>query len=382
MLKAIKDTLFSKITILDRYIISEFWIPFMSGCAIITGVWLSADQLRQIFKLITISKAPISLAITILGLNMPEILVTTIPIGVLWGTFLVFSKLNNDSEIIALRTSGVSLFRVLRPVILFGLITGFMTFFMNEVIVPFSNPLARKLEVYSVYKNPIPNSKKNFFYMEKNSKSVLRRIFYASKYNADNDLLKNIVILDFTQEGLTQIHCADQCKWDPAKGGWELYHGTNHFISTENALSRISSFDTFFIPSGTTPSKLLKELSKPGEMNFVKLRKFINLQNNDSFKTDDYNLALVTFHKKFSQPLACLLIALVGAPLGILPRRSSSSLNYVALAIIIFQYYMMQSICFSLAENSQMPSIVAAWLPNIVLLIIGLLIIREKAKLA
>lgn len=382
MIKQIKNKVFTKITILDRYIINEFWVPFISGCAIITGVWLSADQLRQVFKLITVSKAPFSLAITILGLNMPEILVSTIPIGVLWGTFLVFSKLNNDSEIIAMRTSGISLSRILRPVIIFGLITGLMTFFINEAIVPFSNPLARKLEVYSLYKNPLPNTKKNFFYMEKGSKGVLRRIFYAAKYNSDKGLLNSIVILDFTKDGLTQIHCASKARWRPEKGGWELYNGTNHFISTEDSLSRISSFDSFFIPSGSTPAKLIKELSKPGEMNFVKLASFIMLQRNDRFKTDDYSTAIATFHRKFSQPIACILIALVGAPLGILPRRSSSSLNYIILAIIIFQYYMTQSICMSLAENNQMTPFLAAWLPNIVLLIIGLLIVRDKAKLA
>lgn len=382
MFKPIKDLLFAKVTILDRYIIREFWIPFFSGCAIITGVWLSADQLRQIFKLITVSKAPFSLAVTIIGLNLPEILVSTIPIGVLWGTFLVFSKLNNDSEIIAMRTSGISLARVLRPVILFGLITGGMTFFINEVVVPFSNPLARKLEIYSMYKNPLPNSKKNFFYMEKGSKGTLRRIFYAAKYNADKGLLKNIVILDFTKDGLTQIHCANTAHWSPTTGGWQLHRGTNHFISTDEELSRISSFDTFFIPSGSTPSKLLKEIGKPGEMNFIKLASFLQLQKNERFTTDSYNTALVTFHKKFSQPLACILIALVGAPLGILPRRSISTLNYIFLAMIIFQYYMMQSICLSLAENSQMSPFLASWLPNIVLLMIALFIVRQKAKLA
>src|SRR3989338_3249913 len=134
-----------RINILDKYIINEFWIPFVSGSAIITGIWLSADQLRQVFKLITTAEAPISLAITVLGLHMPAIIVLTIPIGVLWGTFLVFSRLNNDSEIIAMRTSGISLIKILRPVFIFGLTAAFMSFAISEIIVPFSSPLVRKL---------------------------------------------------------------------------------------------------------------------------------------------------------------------------------------------------------------------------------------------
>lgn len=374
-------TLFNKINILDRYVLNEFWMPFISGSAIIAGIWLSADQLRQIFKLITTSDTPITLAITILGLHMPEIIVITIPIGVLWSTFLVFNRLNHDSEIIAMRTSGISLGKILRPVVLFGLITALASFLINETVVPFSNPLARKLEVYSIYKNPLPNTQKNFTYMEKSSKKKLRRIFYASSYNADKDLLKKIVILDFTRDGLTQIYTAKLAKWNPQKGGWELYKGTNHLISDDDDLSRVSSFDTFFIPSGSTPAKLIRELKKPKEMNFLKLWMFLELQKDSTINTDDYNEARVNFHTKFAGPIACLLIGLIGAPLGILPRRSSSSWNYIILSVIIFQFYVTQSVCLSLAEANKIAPFIAAWFPNFVLSIVALIVIRMKTRL-
>lgn len=381
MIKFLKENIFVKTSILDRYVINEFWTPLISGCGITTGIWLSADQLRHVFKLITTSDAPISLALTILGLHMPEILVITIPIGVLWASFLVFARLNNDSEIIAMRTSGISLLKILRPVILFGIMTSITTFTINELIVPYSSPLARKLEIYSVYKTPFPNSQKNFTYLEKSSSKRLRRIFYAAFYNADKELLKNIVILDFTRAGLTQIYTAKQARWRPEKGGWELYKGTNHFISNDEALSRVLSFDIFFIPSSSTPAKLIREIGKPKEMNFIRLARFLDLQKDSTINTDDYNEARVTFHTKFAQPLACLLIALIGAPLGILPRRSSSSWNYIFLAIIIFQFYMLQSVCNSLAEANKLAPLFAAWFPNIVLLLLALLIIRLKTRL-
>ena len=371
-----------RFNLLDRYIINEFWLPFISGSAIVTGIWLSADQLRQVFKLITTSDTPFLHAVTILGLHMPEIIVITIPIGVLWASFLVFSRLNNDSEIIAMRTSGISLGKILRPVFLFGVMISLVSFLLNEFVVPVSNPLARKLEIYSVYKNPFPESRKNFTYLEKTSGNKLKRIFYATYYNAEKDLLSNIVILDFTKQGLSQIHTAKKAKWLARKGGWELYNGTSHIISNDATLTRISGFDVFFIPSTSNPAKLIREISKPGEMNFARLHRFLELQKHSTIHTDDYNEASVKFHNKFSRPLACLLIALIGAPLGILPRRSSSGWNYIILAFIIFQFYMSQSVCLSLAEADKLSPCIAAWFPNIVLLIIALVIIRQKARLA
>ncbi len=382
MIKFLKEIIFARVNILDKYIINEFWMPFIAGSAIITGIWLSADQLRHVFKLITTSDAPITLAITILGLHMPQILIITIPIGVLWASFLVFSRLNNDSEIIAMRTSGISLIKILRPVILFGLLTSFVSFAISEFIVPITGPIVRKLEVYAVYKNPFPNSKKNFVYLEKSSGKQLKRIFYASYYNADKDLLKKILILDFTRKGLRQIYTAKLGRWRPEKGGWELSNGISHTISNDDFVSRVSSFDVLFIPSTSTPAKLIQELSKPSEMNFARLNRFLKLQKTNTIHTDDYAEAQVTFHSKFARPLACLLIALVGAPLGILPRRSNSSWNYIILAIVIFQFYMSQSVCTSMAEAGKLTPFIAAWVPNIVLLLIAVFIIRQKTRLA
>ncbi len=382
MTKILKNLFNLRLKILDKYIINEFWVPFIFGSAIVTGIWLSADQLRHVFKLITNSDTPFTLAMTILGLHMPEIIVITIPIGVLWSSFVVFSRLNNDSEIVAMRTSGISLERILIPVLLFGLITASASFVINEIIVPFSGPLARKLEIYSVYKTPFQYSQKNFTYLERGSKKQLRRIFFAGSYSVEKDMLRKIVILDFTRKGLTQIYTAKLARWNPQKGGWDLFNGTNHFIANEDKLSRISSFESFFIPSTSNPAKLIREISRPKEMNFVKLLNFIRLQENTTIHTDDFNEAKVIFHNKFAHPLACLLIALIGAPLGILPRRSSSSWNYIILAIIIFQFYISQSVFSSLAEANRLPPFIAAWFPNLVLLIIAFFIIQKKAKTA
>src|ERR1043166_1249173 len=97
-----------RLTLLDRYIANEFWQPLLFGVGIVTGVWFGADQLKIIFNLIMKAGVPAGMAFTILGLHMPEIIVMTIPIGVLLGTLLVFNRLSGDSEIIALRTSGIS----------------------------------------------------------------------------------------------------------------------------------------------------------------------------------------------------------------------------------------------------------------------------------
>src|SRR6202158_898138 len=121
--------------LLDRYIANEFWQPLLFGIGIITGVWFGADQLKTIFNLIMRAGVPWNMAFTILALHLPEIIVVTIPIGVLLGTLLVFNRLSGDSEIIALRPSGISFYRIMVAPLIFGVLTSLVSFAINEFIV-------------------------------------------------------------------------------------------------------------------------------------------------------------------------------------------------------------------------------------------------------
>src|SRR5579884_1245900 len=142
--------------LLDRYIANEFWQPLLFGVGIVTGVWFGADQLKQIFNLIMRSGVPLNLAFMIIGLHLPEIIVLTIPIGVLLGTLLVFNRMSGDSEIIALRTSGVSFYRIMVAPMLFGLVTSLVSFGINELIVPAANRSSKRLEFLALYKSELP----------------------------------------------------------------------------------------------------------------------------------------------------------------------------------------------------------------------------------
>lgn len=98
---------------IDNYVLTEFWLPLVSGAGIITGVWLGIDKFKEVFNLLAKSGAPMSTGVVILGLETPQILAITIPISILLATFLTFQKLSSQSEIIAMRAAGVSFTRLM-----------------------------------------------------------------------------------------------------------------------------------------------------------------------------------------------------------------------------------------------------------------------------
>src|ERR1700674_514121 len=189
--------------LLDSYIANEFWQPLLFGVGIVTGVWFGADQLKAIFNLVMRSGVPWNMAFTIIGLHLPEIIVLTIPIGVLLGTLLVFNRLSGDSEIIALRTSGISFYRIMVAPLLFGILTSFISFGINEYVVPIANRTSKKLEFLAVYHAGLPEGQANFTYMERGKDLTLDRVFYIGFYNGKK--VMNIIIMDFTRDKLVQI---------------------------------------------------------------------------------------------------------------------------------------------------------------------------------
>lgn len=361
-------------TKLDRYILIELWLPFVSGAGIITGVWLGIDKFKEVFKLLAKSGASFSTGIVVLGLEIPQILATTIPIGVLLATFLTFQKLSSQSEVIAIRAAGASFTRMMRPVFWAGLIAMLVTFFLAEFVVPISTPFAKKIYTIALYKDPISMKDVNgFSYFEKDSQGVIERIFYVRKFR--DDLLRHVVILDFSKQNLSLIHTAKRAKWDPVKGGWILYDGSSSYIKSEShkedddsaSMHLVSNFETTLIPSSLNPNEILKKMTKTGDLNFYGLWQMINLHKDDQIFTDRLNDYKTKFHSKFAYPFSCVLLALIGACMGITGRRRAVNWGYIALGLVVFVFYMSHTVFDSFGDSGRLDPALASWFPNIII---------------
>lgn len=360
--------------LLDKYIANEFWQPLLFGVGIVTGVWFGADQLKTIFNLIMKSGVPLNLALMIIGLHLPAIIVLTIPIGVLLGTLLVFNRMSGDSEIIALRTSGVSFYRIMVAPLMFGIITSIVSFGINEYVVPVANRTSKKLEFLALYKSEMPVGSANFTYMERGKDLSLNRVFYIGHY--DGKQIHNIIILDFTHNKLVKIVSAATGAWK--RGEWELEKGRTYMLAGDSDITRIMQFDKLSMPGIKNAQQALDtQKVAPKDMSMAELAQYMQvLQASNALGND----LLVRFHQKLSQPLACLIVALAGAPLGLLARRSRSNIGLVYSAAVVFAYYVMVSTSGALGESGRLDPLLAAWLPNILIGSVGLIILYFKAR--
>jgi lipopolysaccharide export system permease protein len=371
---------------LDRYVISEFWLPLVSGAGIITGVWLGIDKFKEVFKLLAKSGASYSNALVILGLEIPQILSITLPVSILLASFLAFQKLSGHSELIAMRAAGASFGRIMRPVIYMGMFCMLACFAISEYLVPFTGPLAKKVYTIALYNDPMPEqSLYSFSYLEKDSKDIIKRIFYVK--HIKDDILKNVVIVDFSDNKLLQIYLAKEATWDPRKGGWSLLNGSSSYIKREigdkdasQSKHLISNFQKTFIPSGLNPRKILKKISHVREMNFMELAAYIKTHEEGNIETDTLSRAKTSFHSKFAYPVSCIFLAIIGACLGITARRAVINWGYVMLGLIVFIFYMSQSTFDSFGDSGRIEPFISMWIPNLILGSIALTIYLYKAR--
>ena len=310
----------------------------------------------------------------ILGLEIPQILGVTLPISILLATFLTFQKLSSQSEILAIRAAGVSFTRLMKPVAILGLLGACACFLLTEVVVPMSSPFAKKIYTYALYKNPLPKkAKKSFSYMERDAHSNLKRIFYVRSFK--DELLKGIVILDFSRKQLAQIYTAKEGSWEPERGGWSLRNGTSTFLKDSNekkgtsAMHLISNYDETFIPSSANPNEILQKISSLKEMNFVQLHNFIKLHEQAGSRIDSGKLngAKTKFHTKFSYPFSCIFLAIAGACLGILGRRRAINWGYIIIGLVVFIFYMSQTVFDSFGDSGRIMPMISVWIPNVIL---------------
>jgi lipopolysaccharide export system permease protein len=165
------------IKIIDRYIFLELLEPFLFGLGAFTAILSSSMIMFELVRRVVINGMPLLVALQIFVLRLPGIVVYIFPMATLLAALLAFSRLSHDSEVIAFRASGITLFRLIIPVLALGLLVSLVNMTFSEIIMPESNKAAKNLLIATAVKAQ-PKMQRNVFLPEMEAGS-LKRIFYA-----------------------------------------------------------------------------------------------------------------------------------------------------------------------------------------------------------
>lgn len=361
----------NKIKLLDKYILRQVIEMFIMGVAVFTSIIFASDTFITLIKQISLYGIPFNVAFMMIILNLPQVIVMTIPMGILLSTVMTLNRLSLLSEITVMRACGIGLNRIAKPIFIFAIIMSIFSFGINESVVPIMTRQSKDLALWALGQKNIPNGKQNFVFKELNDNGGLKRLFYVGL--CKNKTLYNITVLDSSKKGTLQILQAEEGKTTPA--GWNFDKGSMYTVSDTGKILNTTLFETSQVKFGIDMSKeLQKNLAK--EMNFKKLYKY--LKENTHIDKDKRNALAVELFDKIALPVTTVVFVLLGVPLAITPPRVRYNRGFLFSILIIFAYYLIRALSISFGEAGTLSPILAAWTPNIILSALGVLLYYKK----
>ncbi len=364
-----------KISLLDEYIVKQVFEVFVLGVIIFTSIIFASETFTQLIKQITLYGIPFNIAIIMIILNLPQVFVLTIPISTLFATVMTINRLSLNSEITVLRACGIGISRIAKPVFVFALFMTLVSFIINEFVVPAMSTQSRQLAIYSLQQKHVPEGRKNFTINETNSDGILKRLFYVQ--SCEDKTLNNITVLDVSKKDTIQLIQAKV--GTTSNEGWIFDSGVIYTLSNTGKIFNTTLFDNSVVTFGVESlTKFAKE--EASQFNFFKLMKYIkdNAKNADFLEKlhTEYQIQL---YDKLALPATTFVLALVGIPLAITPPRVRYNRGFLFSIMIIFVYYVIRAISINLGEAGKIHPFFAAWLPVIIIGIIGFILYKKKA---
>ncbi len=316
-------------------------------------------------------------------LKMPEFIVLAFPMATLLATMMTYSRFSSDSELTALRGCGISVRRIIAPALVLSLLITGLTFVFNEVITPAANYRAKVMLDQAFNSQKPPFRERNIMYREyqdagDGSGRELGRLFYARRFNGEE--MQGLTILDFSQDGLEQVVSAETAIWDFSDNVWTFFNGTIYAISPDGSFGHIVKFDRQELNLPRTPLDLASRNKGDDEMNITEIRQHLNQivrKSGDDEKIQFWELRL---YQRYALPFVCIVFGLVGSAVGIHPQRTGKATSFGISIVIIFGYYLIGFISDALGKVGTLNPMVAAWLPPLVGLAVGGLLVVRASK--
>lgn len=363
------------IRILDRYIFREVFVTFLFGICAFSAVFIGSGTLFRIAQYITDYGASLEAVAKIFVLGLPGVIIWTFPMSMLLAVLLTIGKMSSSSEITAMKSCGIGFYRIAAPALILGAMVSAGAIAFNEYVVPWANTAYSNVLYYEIEHNTQPRSQEHII-IKDIQEGWIHQLIYARMYDAEHEIMRSVTMQDYSADGqIDHVETAEYAKWDGKT--WTLYNGTIYDVTDDGEREHVMRFNMQVLPINTTPTQIVREQKKPEELTMKELREQIKIMRTQFVDTNKLEVEL---YQRITVPMASLIFALVGVPLGLQPTRNSSSMGFAMSVIIIFFYYAFMTMGNAVARGGILNPLLAVWMPNIIGLIAGVVLMRRASK--
>ncbi len=362
--------------ILDRYIFRELLSPFLLSLAVITLV-LFIQRMFKLAELVVSKGASLAAAAKLFLYIMPGFLVITIPMATLLASLVAFARLSSDSEITAMKASQISLYRMLRPVLVFSFLAFLATGVTSLVLLPGASH-ALKVHLFEMVKSrSMVGIEPGVF-----SSTFDGMVIYVEDMKSLDDL-HGIFISDERSAKDPSVITAGRGRLiaDPLSYNVTLAmeQGSIHTSPRDEKTYTLTSFDAGRLYLDINHALLPKDTNNKSFKETGSMELYRELGRSAADEKKARNI-LGELHKRLSLPVACLLFGLIGTPLGVRPARTGRSAGIAVALAVFLSYYVVLTAGKNLAEAGTLSPVTAYWLPNVLLAAAAGILIAMKAN--
>lgn len=356
--------------IIHQYVFRELLGPFGLGLLVFTCILLM-NKVLKLMDLVVNKGVGLGEVGALIAYLIPSFLVLTIPMSVLLAILIALGRFSADSEIVAMKSSGISLYQLIPPFALFCAIGFLMTNSLTLFLLPkgnfaFKQQLARFASTHAmagieagVFKDAFENV-----------------VLYVNDYDRKQNLIKGIFISDRRDPKHPAEISGKQARFLQGADGstviLRIFNGSLHNYDKSSGDYQYLIFNTYEMNINLGGGEAERRI-RYREMGLLDLL--------EKTKAETVSPRIwVEIQQRFAFPFACLVFGLLGLPLGVYWRRGGKAYGFVLSILIVFCYYILLSFGENLAKNAYVSAFIGIWLPNVIYGILGVILFRKAAR--
>ncbi|RYY00347.1 YjgP/YjgQ family permease [bacterium] len=356
------------IKIIDKYIVTELIKPFIMVIMAFIVVMISVRLGEDVDSIIR-DKIPVAVVLKTIVSKIPDYIIQALPVGYLMATLLTTSRFSRDHETTALRAAGVKFKRLMVPILAASVVISVISFFLNEEVVPRTNQYSQKaIDAFKRLKKEGGLVTNNIYF-----RGTDNRFFHVQKVDRDRKSMDNVVIANTDINQDRTIIVAKSGTWNGMM--WTLNEGIiQHYPRDSEFVFREEKFTSKTIDSKVKIEDVINELKNPQEMSAVKLKEIIESRKQSGFEEKELE---IDYHLHYAKACATFFSATISAPMGFIFARLGNYIGVALSIILIFIYFVTESMGRILGINGIVSPMVAAWSSNIVFAVNGLILLWQ-----
>lgn len=371
--------------LVDKQILRELIGPFLFGVAAFSSVFFAGTYLLKLTTMI-MNGMPLITAAEAVLLTLPSIVVYTLPMSSLLAVLLGVSRLSGDSEMVALFAGGVSLYRVVVPIAVLGVLVSAASVALSEFVAPAAYARYEALQAKAL--NQISPADQPFTVRDAATNS---QVIVSGGMDPASGVLKDVTVVQFAGHRPAAVIYAERAQWEGMANKehshrWRLYNGHWQTLGSDSpAISTFSESRTRELDLGKTPRQFAlfqRSLRKKSDqMSFRELGELLSyIREYPDRPEQDIRRLEVERWNKLSLPVSSLVFALLAAPLGIRPSRSGASVGFGLSLLLILVYWMTWHYTTSLAVQGTLSPAAGAFSADAIGLAAALALLKKAAK--